>query len=104
MPIKQFRRRDILRQLGALGITGTVNQLYSGSLFAGQETGSLGLADQVAGEVVNRTDEPVELLEIGDRAPGESVTYPDDDIALAPGPDGRPRFTRKDGTPFDDHG
>ena len=60
MPIKQFRRRDILRQLGALGITGTVNQLYSGSLFAGQGTGKQGLADQVAGEVVNRTDEQYE--------------------------------------------
>ena len=30
-----LRRRDVLRQLGALGITGTVGQLYSGSLFAG---------------------------------------------------------------------
>ena len=56
MPINLFRRRDILRQLSALGITGTVGQLYSGALFAGRETGGRNLADRVAGEVVKRTD------------------------------------------------
>ena len=56
MRIKQYARREILRRLGALGITGTVGKLYSGSLFAGQGTGKQDLAEQVAGEVVTRTD------------------------------------------------
>ena len=60
MPTVQYRRRDILRQLGALGITGTISQLYSGALFAGRETGGGSLAGQVAGEVVNRADEQYE--------------------------------------------
>jgi uncharacterized cupin superfamily protein len=47
--------------------------------------------------LVNDTDEDVVYLEIGDRAPGDSATYPDDDLVAA-FVDGRWRFTRKDGT------
>lgn len=50
--------------------------------------------------LVNRTGRDVVILEVGDRTPGDSATYPDDDIAAALGPDGRWRFTRKDGTPY----
>ena len=57
MPIKRYRRRDILRQLSALGITGTLSQLYSGSLFAQAGKSSQNLAQQVTGEVVNRADD-----------------------------------------------
>lgn len=52
-----------------------------------------------AHHLVNETDEPVAYLEIGDRMPGDSVTYPDDDIQAVL-MDGQWRFLHKDGTPY----
>lgn len=49
--------------------------------------------------LVNRGREDVVYLEIGDRSPGDAVTYPDDDLAARAGPAGW-LFTRKDGTPW----
>ena len=40
----------------------------------------------------------VVILEIGDRLAGDSVVYPDDDLAAVQGPDGIWRYTRKDGS------
>ena len=48
-------------------------------------------------QLVNPTDEPVTYLEVGDRSPGDMVTYPDDDLQ-AVWVDGAWRFLRKDGT------
>ena len=53
----------------------------------------------LAHHLVNRTDAPVVLLEVGCRTAGDSATYPDDDLSAALTPGGW-RFTRKDGTPF----
>jgi uncharacterized cupin superfamily protein len=53
-----------------------------------------------AHHLVNRGTTDVLYLEIGDRLPGDGVTYPDDDLAAALGPDGRWHYTRKDGSPF----
>ena len=50
------KRREILRQLGGLGVMGTVGQLYSGSLFAGPGDVSKKLSRLVSGEVINRDD------------------------------------------------
>jgi uncharacterized cupin superfamily protein len=50
--------------------------------------------------LVNRTNEDVVYLEIGDRTAGDTVYYPDDDIQAA-FIDGEWRFTHKDGTPFE---
>ena len=52
-------------------------------------------------QVVNRSDEDVWYLEVGDRPQREDVIYSDDDMANAV-IDGRPNFTRKDGSAFDD--
>ena len=49
--------------------------------------------------LVNETADDVVYLEIGDRTPGESASYPDDDLALRT-IDGRMRFSHKDGTPY----
>jgi uncharacterized cupin superfamily protein len=49
---------------------------------------------------VNHTDKDARLLVVGDRAPGDEVSYPDVDMKGAYGPDGKFHFTRKDGTPF----
>jgi uncharacterized cupin superfamily protein len=53
-----------------------------------------------AHHLVNRGSRDVVYLEIGDRTEGEEVVYPDDDLLLTIGPDGKYRVTRKDGTPF----
>ncbi len=60
-------------------------------------------------QVVNRSADPVVLLEVGDRTPGDVAEYPDDDLALvpsadAPAPDAsgpRLRFAHKDGSPYE---
>jgi uncharacterized cupin superfamily protein len=53
-----------------------------------------------AHHLVNRTAQDVVYLEVGDRTAGDQGSYPDDDLQAALGPDGRWRFTRKDGTPY----
>lgn len=53
----------------------------------------------IAHHLVNRSGHDVLYLEIGDRTPGESVTYPDDDLHYVVD-DGTPHFLHKDGTPY----
>lgn len=50
-------------------------------------------------QLVNRTDEDVVILEVGDRTPGDEGSYPRDDIKATLSADGNWVFTRKDGTP-----
>jgi uncharacterized cupin superfamily protein len=50
--------------------------------------------------LVNRTATDVLYLEVGDRGPGDAVTYPDDDLKAEMGADGRWLFTRKDGSAY----
>jgi len=52
-----------------------------------------------AHHLVNRGAGDVIYLEIGDRSPGDSVTYPDDDLHLGM-QDGKLRFHHKDGRPY----
>jgi uncharacterized cupin superfamily protein len=52
-----------------------------------------------AHHLVNETDRDAVYLEIGDRTPGETATYPDDDLVLVV-VDGKYRYTHKDGTPY----
>ncbi len=47
----------------------------------------------------NRSSRDAVILEVGDRTPGDSVTYPEDDLTAAMTPEGGWRYTRKDGTP-----
>jgi uncharacterized cupin superfamily protein len=53
-----------------------------------------------AHHLVNRSGADVLYLEIGDRTPGESADYPDDDLMVRPDAQGRSRYYRKDGTPL----
>jgi uncharacterized cupin superfamily protein len=53
-----------------------------------------------AHHLVNHTESDVTYLEIGDRSAGDSANYPDDDIQFVVGADGKRRFARKDGTPY----
>jgi uncharacterized cupin superfamily protein len=48
----------------------------------------------------NRTQKEVVILEVGDRTPGDSGTYPDDDLVAVQGADGKWQYRRKDGTPY----
>lgn len=52
-----------------------------------------------AHHLVNETGHEVVYLEIGDRAAGDAVDYPDDDLAVVT-VDGRRRMAHKDGTPY----
>jgi len=53
-----------------------------------------------AHHLVNASDRDVVYLEVGDRSPGDTGTYPDDDLAARTGAAGKWIFTRKDGTPY----
>jgi uncharacterized cupin superfamily protein len=53
-----------------------------------------------AHNLVNRTKSDVVFLEVGDRSAGDSVVYPDDDVAAVFTSDGKWKYTRKDGTPY----
>jgi uncharacterized cupin superfamily protein len=53
----------------------------------------------IAHHLVNESESDAVYLEIGDRTPGESATYPDDDLTLV-SEDGVSRFLHKDGTPY----
>ncbi len=53
-----------------------------------------------AHQLVNRSDRPARYLEISNRDPDDGAAYPDVDLVYQKGPDGRPIFTRKDGTPY----
>ena len=54
----------------------------------------------IAHQLVNRSDELVTYLEIGDRSPGDTGGYPNDDLKATLGPDGSWLFTHKDGTAY----
>lgn len=47
----------------------------------------------------NETLEEVLYLEIGDRTPGDEVSYPDDDLKVVQ-VDGKAQYVQKDGTPY----
>ena len=50
--------------------------------------------------LVNKTAEDAVYLEMGDRSPDDSASYPDDDLEAVMGGDGQWRFLHKDGTPY----
>jgi uncharacterized cupin superfamily protein len=49
---------------------------------------------------VNRSEEEVFLLVVGDRTRGDEVIYPDIDMHARMGEDGRYKFTHKDGSSY----
>ena len=53
-----------------------------------------------AHHLLNRGDADCLYLEVGDRTRFEKVIYPDDDLMILPGPDGKSVYYRKDGTPI----
>lgn len=76
-------------------VTDGGEQLLTAGTCAGFPAGS-GDAHQL----VNRSDRPARYLEISNRDPDDGAAYPDVDLVYQKGPDGRPIFTRKDGTPY----
>lgn len=53
-----------------------------------------------AHQLVNRSNQDVVYLEIGDRTSGDAVCYPDDDLQAALDSSGKWRFLHKDGTSY----
>jgi uncharacterized cupin superfamily protein len=54
----------------------------------------------IAHHLVNRSEERVTYLEMGDRALGDTVEYPNDDLKAILSANGTWTFTHKDGHPF----
>jgi uncharacterized cupin superfamily protein len=52
-----------------------------------------------AHHLLNRTTVEAVYLEVGDRTPGDTASYPDDDIQAISGPEGW-TFLHKDGKPY----
>jgi uncharacterized cupin superfamily protein len=52
-----------------------------------------------AHQLLNRTEEEVHYLEVGDRSAGDSAVYPDDDLQAVL-VDGQWQFAHKDGSPY----
>ena len=52
-----------------------------------------------AHHLLNRSNAPATYLEVGDRQPGDSADYPDDDL-IAIRSEGAWHFSHKDGTPY----
>lgn len=57
-------------------------------------------AGSQAHQIVNRSNETVTYIEIGDRLRDDEVVYPNDDIAVRPDANGGWVVTRKDGSAF----
>jgi len=57
-------------------------------------------ANSTAHHLRNDADRDCLILEIGDRAQGDEVSYPADDIQAVLGENGKWHFTHKDGTPY----
>ena len=53
-----------------------------------------------AHQLLNRSTAAVTYLEIGNRAPGDEVEYPNDDLKVGTAPDGSRFAAHKDGTPY----
>lgn len=53
-----------------------------------------------AHQLANRSESDVVYLEVGDRSPHDSVSYPDDDLVAIFEGAGRWRFTHKNGEPY----
>ena len=57
-------------------------------------------AKGLAHHLENRTDAVCVILEVGDRSPGDCVSYPSDDLQAITQADGKWHFAHKDGTPY----
>lgn len=77
----------------AVLVTGETETLLRPGMCAGFKAGG------VSHHLENRSGAPVTYLEIGDRTPGDEVSYPADDLVGTLGPNGW-IFHRKDGTPY----
>jgi uncharacterized cupin superfamily protein len=54
----------------------------------------------IAHQLINRSDEIVTYLEIGDRTPGDEVEYPNDDLKATQLANGQWAIAHKDGRPY----
>ncbi len=57
-------------------------------------------ASGTAHHLINRSARDAIYLEVGDRAPGDAVSYPADDIQAVRDEGGKWRFAHKDGRPY----
>ncbi len=53
-----------------------------------------------AHQIVNNSEHELVYLEVGDRLPGDTVSYPDDDLMAVHDANGAWQFTHKDGSAY----
>ncbi len=53
-----------------------------------------------AHQIVNRTGEDVLYLDVGDRTPNDTVTYPDEDLKAVASGNGQWKFMHRNGAPY----
>jgi len=56
--------------------------------------------NQISHQLINKTNDTVVYLEVGDRSPGDAVVYPEDDLCARSKKDGSWVFTHKDGEEY----
>ena len=83
-------------------LSGTPTLVYANNEYLMKPGECMGFkaGDGNAHHLVNRSENTVTYLEIGDRSLGDEVVYPDDDICANFEADGTWAFTHKDGTPY----
>jgi len=83
-------------------LTGTPTLNYGNEAFLLEPGDCFGFkaGENIAHQLINHSSETVLYLEIGDRSSGDTVVYPDDDIAANFQNDSSWRFTHKDGTSY----
>lgn len=76
-------------------VTDEGSSILLGGMCAGFPAGSGN-----AHHLINRSARRVIYLEVGDRSPGDVVTYPDDDLTAHRGNDGKWTYLHKNGAPY----
>lgn len=83
-------------------LSGTPTLIYGSNeyLMRAGECFGFKAGDGNAHHLVNRSENTVLYIEIGDRTPADEVEYPDDDLCARSEMDGAWVFTHKDGRPY----
>lgn len=83
-------------------VSGTPTLLYGTEAFLLSAGDCFGFkaGSGIAHQLLNRSATAAAYIEVGDRTPGDAVTYPDDDLALVQQDDGTWSARHKDGSPY----
>ena len=83
-------------------LSGTPTLVYGNSEYQMSSGECFGFkaGNEIAHHLINKSNDTVVYLEIGDRSPGDAVVYPEDDLCALSNEDGSWMFTHKDGKAY----